>query len=86
MKRYCLICKQVFSAPDDGAVFDVCESCREDAALGLAVRQLSRDDYNLYHREKLWGVTHRQMGTLGTGKTPEDALMAAGLMDMEVDK
>lgn len=61
----------------------VCRSCRSDTELGRAVRRLSRDAYDLFHCERLWGVSHRERGTVGSGKTPEDALKAAGLMEGE---
>lgn len=84
MRQKCILCEQLKPYVwHQSATTFICADCRADAALGRAVRRLSRDAYDLFHCERLWGVSHRERGTVGSGKTPEDALKAAGLMEVE---
>ena len=87
----CLICgkptDQCYGYDSDtGGLIGVCETCRADAALGRAVRKIP-DMAKLWHADdsQTWYLHPGDSPCLplGTGTTPEDAMIAAGLMKGE---
>jgi len=87
----CLICRKAKLSSqekslgiEDDEICDVCEPCRADAALGRAVRKIP-DMAKLWHAEVRWYLHPGDAPCLplGTGSTPEAALVAAGLMEGE---
>lgn len=62
----------------------LCADCVADAALGRAVRRIP-DMAKLWHAESRWYLHPGDAPCLplGTGNSPEAALKAAGLMEVE---
>ena len=89
MRPTCLICGKEFESTrcvgnGDTQKFWICDSCFADAALGRAVRKIP-DMAKLWHAEVRWYLHPGDAPCLplGTGNTPEAALIAAGLMEGE---
>ncbi len=71
----CAMCGQKIPNLDTS----VCDQCRADAALGMAVRAMP-EYCDLYRLKNTWEVSRQFGGPRGFGETPEDALRRARLM------
>lgn len=83
MRQKCILCEQLKPYVwHQSATTFICDSCRADAALGRSVRRF-REGMALFKHNPEWAFRQGYSGDIIRRDTPEAALKAAGLWEVE---